>query len=330
MSRPKLDLTSLHCFVHLSAVGNLTRAALDLGFAQPALTRRIKRLEMQLGVDLFQRLPRGMHVTPDGERFLAHCERVLREVSQAEQAFSANCSKREVLNFGVPGTCTAMLVPHLLDAFKQSMPSCELVVAEGITRRLKEDLLVGALDLAILNNPTSMRELCLLPLVTEDIVIVDIAGRAARYELDDLERIPFIATSGMREMVDAQLRPFGRRLNVSHDISSPEAIRRLLCAGQGPTIMPVSSFWPELKEGRLVASEIAEVRLTRILALAYRVDKPSADIPAAARVIQSAILELSRRGVFEAASVVDWRAPGNVSAPTSLGSIAAKDQAIAG
>lgn len=301
-----LDLTNIHCFVHLTTVGNLTRAAINLGLAQPALTRRIKRLEADLGVTLFDRLPRGVQVTPDGERFLTHCQRVLREVATAEQAFAVNGVAREVLHLGLPGTCTGTLVPQLLEVFTTGMPGCELAVTEGITRRLKDDLLGGALDLAILNNPANTSELTLLPLATEDLVIIDTPSHAARsdgYTLDDFERVPFIVTSGIRAMVDEQLRPFGRHLKVSHEISSPEAIRGLLAAGQGPTIIPVSTFWSDLKEGRLVAAVAHEVRLTRMLVLAHRVDTSFCAIARAVRLTQSAVVKLAQGGVFEAASV---------------------------
>src|SRR5205085_10272385 len=82
-SKKAMELRSIEYFVRIADEGSITGAAEKLGVAQPALTRRIKLLEEELGAQLLTRLPRGVRLTSAGRDFLEHARKVMVEVSRA-------------------------------------------------------------------------------------------------------------------------------------------------------------------------------------------------------------------------------------------------------
>src|SRR5882762_4979973 len=85
-----MELRSLEYFVQIAEEGSISRAAGKLGIAQPALTRRIKQLEADLGAQLLTRLPRGVRLTGPGRDFLERARKVMLEVSRARDQARGN------------------------------------------------------------------------------------------------------------------------------------------------------------------------------------------------------------------------------------------------
>src|SRR3954466_5168203 len=78
-----MDIRDLKCFILTAELGSITRASGELGIVQSALSRKIQTIEDELGCTLFNRLPRGIQLTPAGRRFLERARRVVREVDFA-------------------------------------------------------------------------------------------------------------------------------------------------------------------------------------------------------------------------------------------------------
>lgn len=78
-----MSLVQIESFVAVAETGHIGRAAQRLHVTQPPLTRRIRSLEDELGVQLFDRTPKGMRLRPEGERLLAHAQTILAAVQRA-------------------------------------------------------------------------------------------------------------------------------------------------------------------------------------------------------------------------------------------------------
>jgi DNA-binding transcriptional LysR family regulator len=90
-----VSLDQLHYFVAVAEEGNIGRAARRLHISQPPLTRQIRHLETELGVELFLRTPRGVQLLPAGHVLLPRARRVLAEVAALEHGLQDAVERRE-------------------------------------------------------------------------------------------------------------------------------------------------------------------------------------------------------------------------------------------
>ncbi|MEI6318953.1 MAG: LysR family transcriptional regulator [Pseudomonadota bacterium] len=298
-----MDLRSLRFFVHIADAASITRAAVQLGIAQPALTRHVQAMESQLGAPLLERLPRGVRLTAAGRKFLEHARRVVRELdrAQAELTHSAQPAGGRVI-LGVSPTLAAWLVPGCVERCRSEAPELSIKVVEGFSPQLADALGTGRVDVALLTNPQPARALRYTPLLSEPIVVVGPRGAApARpfFTLAELARTPVLISDGIRAALEEQLARAGARINVEVEIDSIEAIRALLLRGATHALMPVSTFHDDIASGRLSAWQIADASLHRMLVLAQSA-RPA--LPAAteslAQIVAAEIEGLFERGTF--------------------------------
>ena len=90
-----MSLDQLHYFIAVAEEGNIGRAARRLHISQPPLTRQIRHLETELGVELFLRTPRGVRLLPPGEVLLPRARRVLADVAALEHGLRDVVDRRE-------------------------------------------------------------------------------------------------------------------------------------------------------------------------------------------------------------------------------------------
>lgn len=206
----------LRHLVLLTAViehGGVVKAAEHLHLAQPAVTRAIRELESILGVELFERGPRGMTPTAFGEAFADHAEAVLLQLRRAERHV------RELAD-GNEGTATVgthlagsnALLPRAIANVKAARPRATVVVREATPDRLLADLLSGEIDMTVgrltpISDPRIRQE----PLYREPIRLVARTGHPAHAwqepSLEDLLEYPWIVpvaqTALRQELEDA-------------------------------------------------------------------------------------------------------------------------------
>ncbi len=297
-----MDMKSIKYFVHVADVGSITIAAKDLCIVQPALSRWIKRIEEELGVKLFERLPRGVQLTAAGHIYLEHCRRIIREFALAKEALDmAEEIPGGHINLGVPGTCAQTLVPRLVEKLRSNFPKITLHVVEGPSAILHEGLLSGRLQAAVINNPQSHGSIQITPLISELLVVYTARqpSRARRfYTLNEITGMPIIVTAGFRTMVNEQIRMHSKQLMVQHEVDSVEAIRRILLRGASFTILPASTLRDDVEEGLLSAYPIADISMHRMLALAHLRDDLPTPVRAVVDVTQSEMADLAAQGVF--------------------------------
>ena len=298
-----MDLKSLDYFVRVAELGSITRAAAEIGMAQPALTRSLRRLEVELGTPLLVRLPRGVRLTSAGREFAERAGQIVRDIALARDRLpqkEASGSKRVLL--GTSPTLAHVLVPGIITRVHHGSPAIQLKVVEGFSTQLHEALGSGRLDIAVMTNPAASRDLLLTPLLAEPIALVlpvaQARGRKA-VTLVELAQWPLIMTAGLRAIVEEQLVRFAAHLTVQMEVDAVEAIRRLLLSGSGATLMPVSVFHDDIAAGRLAACSIEGANLHRLLVLATRAGlQRSAATSEVAAIIRAEVDALLAEGVF--------------------------------
>jgi DNA-binding transcriptional LysR family regulator len=298
-----MDLRSVRYFIQIADCGSITRAASNLGVAQPALSRHLRAMEDELGLPLLVRLPRGVRLTAPGRQFLDHCRRALRELDRGKEELRANReSPRGQVILGVSPTLGPLLVPGVVERVRRQCPQVALKIVEHFSTLLFDGLLTGRIDVALLTNPSVTRALRYTPLISEPIVVLAAPEpRDARrfYTLAELSKTPVLVTEAIRAIVDDQIGRYGARLNVEYEINAVEAIGQLLLRGVGPALMPISTFHSEIAAGRVVAFPIADVSVQRTLMLAHPLERRlSAATDEVSQIVTTEMNALADQGVF--------------------------------
>jgi DNA-binding transcriptional LysR family regulator len=108
-------LRQLQYFVAVAEQGSVTRAAQNLSISQSSVTEALKELESDLGVELFDRHPRGLSITHNGHQFLRHATKILSTVSDARTSFSGQQGALSgTLNIGVTSLVAGYVLSDLL------------------------------------------------------------------------------------------------------------------------------------------------------------------------------------------------------------------------
>lgn len=148
------DLWQLECFCAVARAGSFTRAAEELGIAQPSLSEQIARLEQGLGAPLFERLNRRIELTPLGEAILGKAHALLEDAAALPDHFErAREGVRGSLRVGAIPTILPYYLARLLKGFTLRYPDVDLHVREGATVELVEQVLEGMIDVAVLSLP---------------------------------------------------------------------------------------------------------------------------------------------------------------------------------
>ena len=297
-----MDLRGIRAFVRVAELGSITRASRELGIVQPALSRHIQRIETELGMALLIRLPRGVQLTLEGRRFLQHSRRILHEVAQATSTLAAESECAGRVTVGLSPTLAPLLSPGIIERCSLSFPAVTLKIAEQFTRHMIGDMLNGQYDIALLTNPPPSRSFAMVPVLTEPLVVVtgpQRRGIAPALSLDELANTPLLITEGFHALAEDQLACHGIALRIAVEIDAIEAIRRMVIAGLGSSILPVSSVKEDVEAGRMSAASVAGVELTRSLVLVTMGEERSSPaVRAVSGLILAEMEALAQRGMF--------------------------------
>ncbi|MDQ0073417.1 LysR family nitrogen assimilation transcriptional regulator [Variovorax boronicumulans] len=172
-----MDLKQLEYFVHVAEMSSFTKASNFLSVAQPALSRQIRSLEVELRQTLLERNGRGVTLTPAGQRLLEHSRGILAQVSRAKLELEDDrhaVTGRIVI--AMPPSVSRTLTGPLVRAFRERYPKAVMSMVEGLSTYALEWLSVGRVDCAVVYNVAPSGNIDLLPVLDEQLYLV--SGRA--------------------------------------------------------------------------------------------------------------------------------------------------------
>ena len=144
-------IRQLQYFVAVAEQGTVSGAAQNLSISQSSVTEAIKELESDLGVELFERHPRGLNITHKGHQFLRHATKILADVSDARRTFFGG---REAttgrLQLGVTSLVAGYVLSDLLARYRRAHPAVEITAIEDNGDYLEHLLVGGKLDIAVM------------------------------------------------------------------------------------------------------------------------------------------------------------------------------------
>lgn len=152
-----MDIQRIRYFLEVARQKNFTRAATICCVSQPSLSQQIKKLEEEVGGELFVRTRGNVGLSALGEAFLKHAQAIMAEVNTAEEFLSQSQSKAQrTIRFGAIPTIAPYLIPDLFRLIQNAHPTAQFELVENLTDSLIESLYTGAIDFALLSPPTSV------------------------------------------------------------------------------------------------------------------------------------------------------------------------------
>ncbi len=213
-----VELRQLHCFVAVSEERSFRRAAERLRMTQPPLSRQIKRLETELGVELITRTTRSVDLTDAGMAFLKRAKRILAEVEEAEaEAKGAEAGLRGRLDVGFISSATLNLLPPSVRLFRERYGGVEIRLKELTSGQQVDALYEGEIRVGLVRLPLRAPGLRFEPLQEESFLVALPSG----HPLAALESVPLEA------MVDQPLIFFTRQLMPSLHAQIVELFQRV-------------------------------------------------------------------------------------------------------
>ncbi len=241
-----MELHQLQCFIAVLEEGGFKRATARLGITQPALSYQIKRLEEELGIQVFHRGPGGITPTEAGRILLDHAHHVIglvREAHESVRQLSAGVTGE--LRIGALKCVGQYFLPHVLSEIGAKHPLMRPKLLYREADDLYEALLARQLDVAMLVDPPPDRRLLFQDVFDERISLV--SGRAhpfygrASVEISELASTNFVALSA-RTAAGAACRTYLERASITVvpavTTDNVETVKRMVEAGMGVAFLP--------------------------------------------------------------------------------------------
>jgi len=170
-----MDLSGLRIFRAVVRAGGVTRAAEQLHRVQSNVTTRIRQLEQDLGIALFVREGKRLHLAPAGQVLLDYAERLLALADDARSAVQ-DARPRGVLRLGAMESAAAVRLPRPLAEYHRTYPQVRLELRIGNPPRLAQAILSGELDAALVTEPVPNGPFVKAAAFVEELIIVAPAG----------------------------------------------------------------------------------------------------------------------------------------------------------
>lgn len=236
----------LRYFVAAARHQHLGRAAEELELSQPALSRRISRLEEELGVRLFDRAGRGIRLNAEGQILLRRVDRAFAEIEDARRELQERAQgAKNSIAIGFLVTFGVRLIPDLIRQFRQHNPEVTFRLFEGPTTVLGTLLHDGEVDLCITSPRFANARLEWCRLFDEELFALvpphhKLAGRE-EIDLVELADEPFVALRaghGLRQTMEEICREAGFEPLIAFEGQEVATLRGLVGAGLGVTLAP--------------------------------------------------------------------------------------------
>jgi LysR family nitrogen assimilation transcriptional regulator len=258
------DLRLLHSFVVVARCQNISRAALELRVAQPALGRQMVRLEAEMGTPLLHRHRRGVTLTEAGQLLRTEAEALLERHAALRDLVGRRAGVATgTVTIGMPGALGSLLLPSVLHRFAADCPLVRVQVVEGLSGQLTDLLLAGRLDLAIMNNAVASSAVTVAPFLVSRMAFVQAGGMppaGASIKLAEIARHPLILASPghtLRQTIDAAFARQRLRVQPRLEVDSLTLLKALVRGGHGATMLNPYVVAEEVARGELSITPIA-------------------------------------------------------------------------
>ncbi len=278
-------LRQLEYVVAVAETGQFVEAARACAVSQPALSRQVREVEDQLGVQIFERSRPRVQVTQVGREIVRRARGLLVAARELVEVASASAQvRRGIVRLGVIPTVAPYGLPGLLAKLRLLFPAVGFAIEELQTDGLLDRLRSGSIDLGLLARAFDSRGLSGCDLVVEPFVLVAPAdhplGASGSVRIADIAGASLLLMDDghcLRDQAIEVCAAAGRPPATSATAASVSTLVRMVESGLGPTLLPASALATELRAGDgLVARSFEGRQPGRTLTLQWRATSPSA------------------------------------------------------
>jgi LysR family nitrogen assimilation transcriptional regulator len=270
-----VDLKQLRYFVHAAQTRSLTAASTHAYVTQSALSRQIKLLEDELGVELFERQARGVKLTEAGVVLLARAIALLHDAEEIKGAIGAvSHEPTGPLRLGLQPSLRSMLVAPAIARFHRDFPKVRFLIREGTSRAMRDALGAGETDIVTVSSLETLDPFTVHPLVSEALCWV--GPPQAKLNVDrpvDIRALttkPLILTAypnSLRAIVGNALAKRGLTVEPVMEVDMASIMIDLIRQGVGYTVLPYGAVHDALMAGYISVCPIRDLRIGWVIAV---------------------------------------------------------------
>ena len=246
-----MDMNRVRYFCTIAQAGSLVKASQTLGISPAALSKAVRILEEELGLDLILPSGRGIVITPEGQRFAQKGQELLREVDKLSAFASGTLKNQNQMRLGSFEVFTTYLMGEIYQELDEGY---ELTVHELIPGKIEEALLEGRIDVGLTYQPIPHQDLDHLPIGKVKMGVFGLKKVFSDKELEDLPFAvpvePFHGVPTKAQGLDGWLPEFGPR-KVSFKVTLMETALELVRRGFAVAYLP--SFVVDIHNSYLTA-----------------------------------------------------------------------------
>jgi LysR family transcriptional regulator, nitrogen assimilation regulatory protein len=240
-----VEFRELRYFVKVAEYKSFSKAAEILHIAQPALSRQIKKLEAEFGVELFFRHARGVELTEAGVLLEARARSLFLQMKEIADEV-ASCAERPsgIVQLGVSAAPGTVLIPKLANEIRRLFPGITLRIVEGYGSVVQQWLARGEIDIAIIPDPGAEANFEVRPLVEDDLIAIGPEGShipvVQSYSLEEIAALPLILPDDRhryRQVIDRAFKQRGLTANLQFETEGIEIMLSMVRQGLGYAIV---------------------------------------------------------------------------------------------
>jgi len=247
-----MEIGQLRAFLAVVETSSVTRAAEIVGLTPGAVSQQLRALSTELGTELFIRTGKRIAPSPEAQRLAEYVRSILLQVDRIKQECESDAlSDTRPFHFATGATTLIYRLGAPLRALRKRFPRNEIHVTVAPTEEIVAGLLSRRFDLGLISMPVAEDKLTILPLFEEELLGLRPAssgnqrGKTVTLKPEDLAKAPFLLypkRSNMRYAIDAFFQSIGVDPRVTMEADDTEAIKRLVEAGFGYSILPEHSL----------------------------------------------------------------------------------------
>ncbi|MCG6542403.1 LysR family transcriptional regulator [Pseudomonas sp. KSR10] len=260
------DLADLRLFIHIAESPSLTQGARRAHLSPAAASARIKALEGQLESRLLYRDSRGVELTPAGHKLLQHARLIMRQVEYLKSEFTEySTDSTGHIRIFANTTAVTEFLPEILAGFLSQRPGVTVDLQERLSRDIVRGVLDGSTDMGIIAGPVQAEGLQILHFSTDRLLLAVPLGhplavekRVTLRQTLSYQHIGLHEGSTLLAFLRDQVEKLGGTLSLRIQLSSFEAVCRMIEAGVGVGIIPESSARRHSRTMQLALIELDE------------------------------------------------------------------------